>query len=458
HHSTLPSHSDDDLGGGCHKATYFFNANKQDRPLLKRRGLNTNAGQIQRLHELNPRIESLPPETTSFYVANSLQKAHPIVELLSRVSLQTSLFYVSSRSRMRLRIRGPSGKSSTVTLDDSATIETLKKTIATETSLSSFEVKYGYPPKTLVLDQYAPSRLLSDLEVKLNGEQLIVNNVEPSNRKDTSPQPQTFKFSGAEEGPPAGAAGPSRDGSLPSASLGQTKPPKMRKPSSAPLSLSRKENKEMADPPEIFIPDLGGSLVLRIMPDDNSCLFRAVASAIMSNLDTMTELRSIVAQVIQANPDKYSKAVLDNKDPDSYCRWIQSEDAWGGQIELDILSQQFDVEICSIDVQTLRVDRYNEGAPRRCFLVYSGIHYDIIALSLFEMPPEDDVKQFEQPLSDEVLPQAVALCQKLQERHYFTDTAGFTLRCGDCGTTCVGEASATQHAQATGHYNFGEAS
>lgn len=343
-------------------------------------------------------------------------------------------------------------------LDDSATIETLKKTITTETSLSSFEVKYGYPPRTLVLDQYPTSKLLSDLEVKLNGEQLIVNNLETSSRKDTTQKPQTFEFSGAEKGTPIFAAGSSGDDSLPLASSGQAKDPKMQKPSSAPLSLSRKENKEMSDPPEIFIPDLGGSLVLRIMPDDNSCLFRAVASAIMSNLDTMTELRSIIAQTIQANPDKYSKAVLDNKDPDTYCRWIQSENAWGGQIELDILSQQFDVEICSIDVQTLRVDRYNEGAPRRCFLVYSGIHYDIIALSLFGMPPEDDVKQFEQPLSDEVLPHAVALCQKLQERHYFTDTAGFTLRCGDCGATCVGEAGATQHAEATGHYNFGESS
>jgi len=213
----------------------------------------------------------------------------------------------------------------------------------------------------------------------------------------------------------------------------------------------------MSDPPEIFLPDLGGSLVLRIMPDDNSCMFRAVASAVMSDMDTMHELRSIVAQTIQAHPDKYTKVILDNKDPDTYCQWIQTENAWGGQIELDILSQQFDIEICSIDVQSLRVDRYNEGARRRCFVVYSGIHYDIIALSLFGMPPEDDVKQFEQPLSDEILPQAIELCRKLQERHYYTDTAGFHVKCGDCGALCIGEKGAMEHAQKTGHYNFGEA-
>lgn len=85
----------------------------------------------------------------------------------------------------------------------------------------------------------------------------------------------------------------------------------------------------------------------------------------------MTELRSIIAQNIQANPDTYSAVVLDQQ-PDDYCRWIQTEDAWGGAIELDILSKHFDVEISSIDVQTLRTDRFNEGRPERCILVYSG--------------------------------------------------------------------------------------
>lgn len=335
----------------------------------------------------------------------------------------------------------------TVTLDDStATVETLRQTIATETSLSSFEVKYGYPPRTLALDQFPPGELLSELDIKLNGEQLIVTNVESPSQKRAAAQ------SSSSDSP----SHANKDASIPQPAGSSQPNPQAQKPQAAPLTLSRKENKEMSDPPEIFLPDLGGSLVLRIMPDDNSCLFRAVASAVLSDVDAMTEMRSVIAQTIQANPEKYTKAILDDKDPDAYCRWIQTEDAWGGQIELDILSQQFDIEICSIDVQSLRVDRYNEKAPRRCFVVYSGIHYDTIALSIFGLPPEEDVKQFEQPLSDEVLPQAVALCQKLQEKHYYTDTAGFTIKCGDCGSTFIGEAAAVKHAKETGHYNFGE--
>jgi ubiquitin thioesterase OTU1 len=223
------------------------------------------------------------------------------------------------------------------------------------------------------------------------------------------------------------------------------------------MGLSRKANPAMDDPPEIHLIELGGTLLLRIMPDDNSCLFRAIAAATMPGLDTMTELRSIVAQTIQSNSDKYPKVVLDNKEPDEYCRWIQTENAWGGQIELDILARQLDVEICSIDVKSLRVDHYNEGSPNRCIVVYSGIHYDTIALNPFNSPPEDDVKIFHEGTKEEVLPHAVKLCGMLKDRNYYTDTAQFLIKCQDCGEMCKGEEGATAHAMETNHYNFGEA-
>lgn len=87
------------------------------------------------------------------------------------------------------------------------------------------------------------------------------------------------------------------------------------------------------------------------MPDDNSCLFRAFGTAVLPGDDlSMHELRSLVASAIQAQPEIYTKVVLE-KDPDDYCRWIQTEQAWGGAIELGILASHFDIEICSIDVQ-----------------------------------------------------------------------------------------------------------
>lgn len=88
------------------------------------------------------------------------------------------------------------------------------------------------------------------------------------------------------------------------------------------------------------------------MPDDNSCLFRAFSTAVLPTGDDlgMPEIRGLVATYIQEDPEIYTKAVLEQA-PDDYCRWIQTEDAWGGAIEMGILAKHFDVQICSVDVQ-----------------------------------------------------------------------------------------------------------
>ena len=356
---------------------------------------------------------------------------------------------------MRVRIRGPTG-SSLITLTDADTVNDLLRLIEEKTSLRHYEVRHGYPPKLLDLHAQESSRRVSELDVKLDGEQLIVaakddersHGVGGADGRTTAPDDSVDANEKA--GKPSEG-----DASVSQASKRASK--------QAPLSLTRAPNKALeSDPPEIPLPDHGSTLVLRIMPDDNSCLFRAVGTALMNSLDSMTELRALVAQSIQAQPDTYSAAVLDQL-PDEYCRWIQTEYSWGGFIELNILSTHFGVEICSIDVQTLRIDRFNEGKPTRCILVYSGIHYDTVALSPSEppyrhtfAPPEFDTTVFDSE-DQVVLDKAVELCKILQSKHYFTDTAGFAIRCNVCGGQFVGEKGATQHAKETGHLDFGEA-
>lgn len=75
---------------------------------------------------------------------------------------------------IRLRLRAPAGQS-TITLADDATITDLISRIIEKTSVSKFDVKYGYPPRPLLLDQHEKSTPLSKLEVKLNGEQLTIS-------------------------------------------------------------------------------------------------------------------------------------------------------------------------------------------------------------------------------------------------------------------------------------------
>ncbi|KAJ5116480.1 hypothetical protein N7456_000828 [Penicillium angulare] len=332
---------------------------------------------------------------------------------------------------MRMRVRGPSGQS-TVTLDESATVHDLQREIAQCTSLTSFDVKYGYPNlQPLELDQLESNQRISDIGINLNGEQLIVA------QRETQREAQPSSL-------PISQPGPASQQPAQQSWISQTSQP------------------SVDDPPEIASPDHAGTFVLRVMPDDNSCLFRAVGAAVMGDMDTMVELRSIVAGSIQSNPDEYSEAILGKK-PDAYCQWIQNEESWGGAIELKILSEYFNIEICSIDVQTLHIFQFNEGAPTRCIVVYSGIHYDVLALSPSTPPytranplADGDTKIFES-VDPVVLEKAKELCQILQSKHYYTDTSGFLVRCNTCGGTFTGEKGATKHASETGHYDFGEA-
>jgi len=353
---------------------------------------------------------------------------------------------------MRLRIRGPQGATQ-VTLESTATWSDLKHEISAKTGVPDFDLKYGYPPQPFNTESIENHVLLSDLPIKLEGEQLIVmpRNLQaqlsnPLGNSHPPPAPQAVKsLPGTDRSAPRHQAGDFPD---------------------QELSLQRAKKKAGdidSDPPEIPVPNLDGVMILRVMPDDNSCLFRALSSAVLgSALDGMTELRSIVASTIASNPETYSEAVLE-KEPKDYCQWIQREDSWGGGIELSILSQHFDIEICSINVQDLRIDRFNEGRSTRCVVVYSGIHYDVCAVSPFAgADPEFDRKVFDVVKSDGeemdggALEAARELCKVLQGRHYFTDTHGFDVACGQCREKGKGQMWAVEHARTTGHTAFTE--
>ncbi|EMD00273.1 hypothetical protein BAUCODRAFT_84046 [Baudoinia panamericana UAMH 10762] len=321
---------------------------------------------------------------------------------------------------MRLRVRGPQGTAQ-VTIDANATWSDLKHEISEKTGVPDFDLKYGYPPQPFNTESIDGAMKLADLPVKLEGEQLIVM---PRNIQASLSSP-----------------------------MSGTKPP----------SEARKAGDVESEPPEVPVPMLEGVMALRVMPDDNSCMFRALSSAVLgSALDGMNELRSVVAQTIQAQPELYTKGMLE-KEPSDYCRWIMREDSWGGGIELSILSQHFDIEICSINVQDLRVDKFNEGRPTRCILVYSGIHYDVCAVTPFAgAEPEFDRKVFDvirtgdEEMDGGALEAARELCKILQGRHYYTDTHGFDIKCTQCGQAGKGQQWAVQHAKATGHGSFAE--
>ncbi|OBZ91386.1 Ubiquitin thioesterase OTU1 [Choanephora cucurbitarum] len=193
-----------------------------------------------------------------------------------------------------------------------------------------------------------------------------------------------------------------------------------------------------------------GFLTLREMKDDNSCLFRSVEAEVTH------ELRQIVAQAISSDEINYSDAML-GMERSKYIEWIQKPNSWGGAIELAILSAYFDLEINSIDVQSGRMDRFGEGKSKeRAFVVYSGIHYDAIAMnSQFNGPKELDETRFSLD-NEHVVEAAKKLIGDLKKNHKYTDVANFTLRCEQCQKGLKGQKDAQDHAAATGHMRFTE--
>lgn len=199
-------------------------------------------------------------------------------------------------------------------------------------------------------------------------------------------------------------------------------------------------------------------LARRVVPADNSCLFTSVYYVVEGGVydpACVPEMRGLIAQIVSSDPAAYSEAVL-GKTNEEYCSWIKRDDTWGGAIEVSILSKFYQCEICVVDTQTVRVDRFGEdaGYHKRVLLIYDGIHYDPLQK---ETPGSDVPPQTIFSTTDDIiLAQALELADEARRKRQFTDVNRFALRCMVCQTGLVGQKEAREHAKETGHTNFGE--
>jgi ubiquitin thioesterase OTU1 len=97
-------------------------------------------------------------------------------------------------------------------------------------------------------------------------------------------------------------------------------------------------------------------------------------------------MREIIAEAVQSDPENYSEAVLGRPAKD-YCKWIKGKEAWGGAIELAILSSFYGFEIVVVNSLHGIVNRFGEDQKygTRAFLIYDGIHYDPLYLEPFDV-------------------------------------------------------------------------
>jgi len=176
-------------------------------------------------------------------------------------------------SLLRLRLRLPDSKQVNVSLTGPVSIETLLQAIQPHVNADPAQIslRIAYPPKEL--DLGSPDtwgRDVSEIGLK-TGESLIVGIKEKTTVQDTNTQPAHAVSAPTqpEPTPMLPMQREKKDSKFDSLFSQETSdwvaPPKER-PRGGPSVAEQ--------PPEI--PVEGGSIILRVMEDDNSCLFNAL--------------------------------------------------------------------------------------------------------------------------------------------------------------------------------------
>ena len=157
-------------------------------------------------------------------------------------------------------------------------------------------VKYSYPPKPLSGTGY-----LSSIPIT-TGEQFIVSIstnpapiAAPIPSRITTPAPSIKATNEA-------LSAPSR---LTPQPISQASTPSLQ-----PQSQLSKETGKADSGDSVKLPGDNGFLELRVVPDDNSCLFSAIGVVFLGGIDSAQELRRVVVDAIRKDPDTYSEVML----------------------------------------------------------------------------------------------------------------------------------------------------
>jgi ubiquitin thioesterase OTU1 len=137
----------------------------------------------------------------------------------------------------------------------------------------------------------------------------------------------------------------------------------------------------------------------------------------------------VASKFIFDHPADYSEAILGKRRQD-YMAWLQEPNTWGGAIELAIFAEYFETEILSIDILSLRMDRFgilvrslqfthfqhtcnlgeNFRFSKRVFLLFNGVHYDVLVRKI-AMPHL--IQTVFSTADDEALAEALSIAESL---------------------------------------------
>ena len=185
---------------------------------------------------------------------------------------------MSSQPPFRVRLRLPASKQETLTLSRPVTIKSLLEGIQpfVDVDITQIGLRLAYPPKAIELgDPSQWDRNVKEIGIS-NGEGLVVRINGESTATPSSAQPSTSAVSSKTPSVP--------DSAPPVPPLAVVQPPVSTVPNTfvmpraeRPQSPSKRASPAkrgptvQEEPPEI--PLEGGTVVLRIMEDDNSCMY-----------------------------------------------------------------------------------------------------------------------------------------------------------------------------------------
>lgn len=212
------------------------------------------------------------------------------------------------------------------------------------------------------------------------------------------------------------------------------------------------------------------SMSRHVIAADNNCLFSAILFAIEGSalsttahrtpLDLRLAISSLCFGKNSVFDESISEAIL-GKTPEEYSMWISNQDTWGGEIEMSLICNHLLPQLCirAVEISSGTVYSYNqEAAVKVIYLLYDGIHFDLLTRKLEVNGVDKVVEQCLFNPTDLVKLDRAALLVASEARRarQFVDTGNFSLRCLVCQAGLKGQTDAQQHAKSTGHTNFAE--
>jgi len=190
-------------------------------------------------------------------------------------------------------------------------------------------------------------------------------------------------------------------------------------------------------------------------PADGSCLFHAISTSMERiNPIPINTLRDIVSREIVKN-DKYQK-ILSPADVKKYIEWIKQPSSWGGEPEIIILSDYFNLNIVVGVVETKEIIKFGESNENLLFIIYYGGHYDLAGMD-FEFQNHSNEKfhllrkKVDNVEIENLIKKFEEFIEELNKKFDFLDLKNYHIYCVDCGCMFMLESEFEEHQQKFNH-------